>query len=174
MTGAAEQDAQGYLYNRVAEDGKISALAFLQASGLPVYRLRMQLRMANGLFDWVAEHVYSEVRFSYAPSCAINLPQFRAGHLVERALQRRSTDLRPSPPGKLLPVFVHCEGAVVEVDARTGSKKLQQQVEVALRFAVDFVREGVDASKITILSPYAANGTCSSLCWYFLVPLGGS
>lgn len=53
MTGT-EQDTEGYLYNRVAEDGKISALAFLQASGLPVYRLRMQLRMADDLFDWVA------------------------------------------------------------------------------------------------------------------------
>ncbi|KAK3295984.1 AAA domain-containing protein [Chaetomium fimeti] len=149
-------DSEGNLYNRLAEDGGISALAFLIASGLPIYRLRVQLRMANGLFDWVAEHLYHEVNFTYAQSCSINRPEFQAGHILERLMQKHSS-VRPPPTGKLLPVFVHCEGARVHVDERTGSKQCRGQVIVALDIAADLVREGVDPTKITVLSPYTAN-----------------
>ncbi|KAK3290860.1 P-loop containing nucleoside triphosphate hydrolase protein [Chaetomium fimeti] len=151
-----EKDPDGNLYHRLATDGGISPLSFLAASGLPVYRLRIQLRIAEGLFDWVAEHLYSEVNFTYGPSCAIVRPQFQAGHVLERLL-RSYPGVRPSPPGKFLPVFLHCEGAYVHVDPRTGSKRCPDQVEEALRFAAKLAGEGVNAAKITILSPYAAN-----------------
>ncbi|KAK4149095.1 P-loop containing nucleoside triphosphate hydrolase protein [Chaetomidium leptoderma] len=155
LTGM-EKDSDGNLYNRLADDGAISPLSFLMLSGLPVFRLRTQLRMANGLFDWVAEVLYSEVNFTYAPSCAIDRPEFEAGHILERQV-RKFPDVRPSPAGKFLPIFVHCEGTKVEVDKRTGSKKCRDQVEVALNIATDLVSEGVDPTKITLLSPYAAN-----------------
>ncbi|KAK4039344.1 DNA helicase [Parachaetomium inaequale] len=152
-----EKDAEGNFYNRLANDGAISPLTFFTASGLPVYRLRAQLRMANGLFHWVAQYLYAEVNFKYAPSCAIDRPEFEAGRILERYFRRVNPPVRPSPAGKLLPVFVHCQGAHVQVDGRTGSKMCRQQVQVAVRIASDLVGDGVDPSKITFLSPYAAN-----------------
>ncbi|KAH6854035.1 P-loop containing nucleoside triphosphate hydrolase protein [Chaetomium sp. MPI-CAGE-AT-0009] len=156
MTGQ-EKDLDGNFYNRVANNGGISPLTFLQASGLPVYRLRMQLRMAVGLFDWVAKELYSEVNFTYADHCAVNRHEFAAGHLCEKLIRSKFPTTSPSPPGKFLPFFVHCQGAQVYVDQRTGSKQCPKQVDVALDFALGLVKEGVKPGKITVLSPYAAN-----------------
>ncbi|KAH6636590.1 AAA domain-containing protein [Chaetomium tenue] len=58
----------------------------------------------------------------------------------------------------MLPVFVHCEGAVVHIDERTGSKKSRGQTRAALDIATELVNEGVDPTNISILSPYIANG----------------
>jgi len=151
-----EKDSAGNLYNRHVQDGKLSALTFLQTSGLPVYRLRTQLRMANGLFDWLSEQLYRE-RFAYGPACAIDLPEFKAGRLLEGFFQARFPTLRAPPRGKFLPIFVHCEGAAVYFDQRTGSRKAPKQVSTALDIAVDLVTTGINPSRITILSPYAAN-----------------
>jgi hypothetical protein len=156
VTGS-EEDSEGNLYHRLAEDGAISPLVFLLLSGLPVYRLRVQLRMADGLFDWVAEHLYKEVNFTYASSCSVDLPEFQAGRILERVMQKYPS-IRPPPAGKMLPVFVHCEGAVVEIDERTGSKKCRGQAMIALDIAANLVKEGVSPAKISVLSPYAANG----------------
>jgi hypothetical protein len=65
--------------------------------------------------------------------------------------------MRPSPPGKLLPVFVHCENSYVYVDQRSGSKMCRVQVQVGLDIAVDLVARGIDPHHITVLSPYSAN-----------------
>jgi hypothetical protein len=152
-----EKDLEGNFYNRVAGDGKISPLTFLQASGLPVYRLRMQLWMAVGLFDWVAKELYSEVNFIYADHCAVNRPEFAAGHICEKLIRSRFPTTSASTPGQFLPFFVHCQGAKVYVDQRTGSRQCPGQVDVALDFAVDLVKGGVKPNLITVLSPYAAN-----------------
>lgn len=112
--------------------------------------------MADGLFDWVAEHLYKEVNFTYAASCSIHRHEFQAGRILERVMQRRPS-VRPPPAGKMLPVFVHCEGAVVHIDERTGSKRSRGQSIAALDIATELVHEGVNPVKI-ILSPYAANG----------------
>ncbi|EAQ90943.1 predicted protein [Chaetomium globosum CBS 148.51] len=79
-----------------------------------------------------------------------------AGRILERVMQRRPS-VRPPPAGKMLPVFVHCEGAVVHIDERTGSKRSRGQSIAALDIATELVHEGVDPVKISILSPYAAN-----------------
>lgn len=152
-----EQDAARNFYNRVAHDGGISPLTFLQISGLPVYRLRVQLRMAVGLFDWVAKELYSEVNFTYADHCAIDRPEFAAGRICEQLIQKMFPASSPSPPGKFLPFFVHCTGSQVYVDPRTGSKQCPVQVIAALDIALNLVKEGVKPGKITILSPYEAN-----------------
>jgi hypothetical protein len=152
-----EKDPKGNVYNRVANDGGISLLSFLQMSGLPVYRLRVQLRMAVGLFDWVAKELYSEVNFTYADQCAVNRAEFDAGHLCEKLIRSKFPTASASPPGKFLPFFVHCQGARVYVDQRTGSKQCPKQVDVALDFAIGLIKEGVKPNQITVLSPYTAN-----------------
>ncbi|KAK4097145.1 hypothetical protein N658DRAFT_561957 [Parathielavia hyrcaniae] len=158
VLSGAEKDADGNLRNRFADDGKISVMFALMASGLPVFRLLTQLRMADGLFDWVAKEFYSEVDFTYSTKCAVNLPKFQAGHHLERLVQTRYPgSVAPRPPGKLLPVFVLCNNAPVFLDGRTGSKKSPQQVKVAIDLAHDLLGMGVKPGQITIISPYAAN-----------------
>lgn len=58
-----EKDAEGNLLHRLADSGKISPLEALQASGIPVYRLLTQLRMAEGMYDWLSELIYFKVRY---------------------------------------------------------------------------------------------------------------
>lgn len=59
-----EEDAAGNPLNRFAEDGFSSPLAFLVATGIPVYRLKTQLRMADGMFDMISKIIYPDVPFT--------------------------------------------------------------------------------------------------------------
>ena len=153
-----EKDALGNLLHRLVEDSKISPLEFLQASGIPVYRLLTQLRMAEGMYDWLSDLIYSDVPFTYAASCNIDLPQFAVGRELEAYIQGKYPEETPPPAGKLWPVFVHCEGSRVYVDEITKSKRSPHQVKIALDFALHFVKtKGVDPVRLAVIAPYAAN-----------------
>ncbi|KPM37738.1 hypothetical protein AK830_g8828 [Neonectria ditissima] len=153
-----DKDATGNFVNRFANDGKVSPLVFFQATGIPVYRLKTQLRMANGMFDMVSKIVYPSVPLEYAQSCEISLPQFQVGRDLEAFVQERYPAVTAPPAGTLKPVFLHCEGSRVFVDDMTGSKRSPDQVKIALDFAVDFVKtKKVDAGRIVVIAPYAAN-----------------
>ncbi|KAH6854725.1 P-loop containing nucleoside triphosphate hydrolase protein [Chaetomium sp. MPI-CAGE-AT-0009] len=153
-----EKDADGNLYHRFADDGTVSALAFLQGSGIPVYRLTMQLRMAEGLFDWVAEALYPEVPFQYAAQCNIFRPYFAAGRALEARARARFPEIAPAPLTGLRPLFLHCPGSRVHVDKVTKSKLCPVQVKATLDFALDLVQNTeIKATNIVILCPYAAN-----------------
>lgn len=158
VLSANKTDADGNLLHRHVGDSRLSGLEFLQASGIPVYRLRVQLRMANGLFDSVAQTVYPEVPLQYADSCNISLPQFVAGRALEGYFRKIAPSIRQPPHAKLRPIFIHCEDSKVFVDELTGSKKSPDQVRVALQLAFNLVQEaGVKAEDIILLTPYAAN-----------------
>ncbi|KAF7554912.1 hypothetical protein G7Z17_g2536 [Cylindrodendrum hubeiense] len=153
-----QKDILGNYLNRLPQDGKISPLEFFQAGGVPVYRLRTQLRMAEGLFDAVSAEIYPEVPFKYAPSCQVSLPQFAIGRALESYILAKYADVKPSPTGKLSPIFIHCEGYRVIVNEMTGSKKSHDQVRIALDVAVDFAEtKSVDPANFVIISPYTAN-----------------
>lgn len=62
-----EKDCDGSYFNRLFADGSISGLEYLQAIGIPVYRLRVQLRMARGLFDAVARFMVIIYRAPFNP-----------------------------------------------------------------------------------------------------------
>ena len=157
MTGN-EKDELGYFRHRLAADGAISPLLFFQATGIPVYRLTQQLRMARGLFDWVAEEVYPELPLSYAAHCDVLLPQYKNGRALEERVQARFPDVRWTGDPKLSPLFLHCEGSHVYVDRATGSKLCPVQVKAGLDFAVDLVTHTQIVPKdIALLCPYAAN-----------------
>ncbi|RSM06136.1 hypothetical protein CDV31_009233 [Fusarium ambrosium] len=144
--------------NRFAKDGKISALQYLQASGLPVYRLKTQLRMAKGTFDMMAGSVYPDIPFEYAASRSIDNAEFQIGQDLEAFAQARFPALAKCPEGTLKPFFVHCEGSYVFTDPSTGSKRSPDQVTVALDFAAEFVKsKKADPARIVFISPYAAN-----------------
>lgn len=58
-----EKGAEGNVLNRFAADGGVSPLAFFVATGIPVYRLKTQLRMADGIFDMISKIIYADVPF---------------------------------------------------------------------------------------------------------------
>jgi len=158
MTGN-EKDDEEYYYHVFVQDGKISALEYFQAMGMPVHRLNIQLRMANGMFDTVSRFVYPEVPIRYSsPYCDVSSPKFAAGRALEEFIQDRyPNQISPCPKDKLWPVFLHVPGQV-ETDNATGSKRAPGQVNAALRFIVEFTKKkNVDPKKLFILSPYKAN-----------------
>lgn len=152
------KDEAGNYFNRFAKHGKISALQFLEASGLPVYRLKTQLRMAKGMFDLMAKVIYPDVPFEYADGCSIDLPEFKIGRDLEAFVQERHPHVKPPPAGELGPLFVNCIGSRVSVDRATCSKYSRDQVKIALDFVLAFVQaKEADPAKIVVIAPYAAN-----------------
>lgn len=151
-----EKDRDGNHHNRLGGDGRISALEFFKASGWPVFRLRTQLRMANGLFNTCHREVYKDLPFTYGQNSTL------ANHLVgqdlERYLHNRFALYAP-PAGSLLETFVHVPGSTCIVDEATKSKRNPDQVESALEFLCDLVRWSprINAANISIICPYKAN-----------------
>ncbi|EMT60933.1 Regulator of nonsense transcripts 1 like protein [Fusarium odoratissimum] len=144
--------------NRFGLDGKISALEYLQGSGIPTYRLKMQLRMAQGMFDTVSSVIYPDVPFVYDESRSITFSEFKIGHDLESFTRARYPDLAASASGTLTPIFIHCEGARVIRDMTSGAKWSFGQVEVALDFILDLVVDKkIDPARISVIAPYPAN-----------------
>ncbi|KAK4065102.1 uncharacterized protein Triagg1_8738 [Trichoderma aggressivum f. europaeum] len=142
--------------NRFAQDALISPLEFFTASGRPIYRLRVQLRMARGLFDTCHREIYSDLPFTYG--LRSNLCDHSIGVELETYMTGRFPGLTPSRVNTLSEVFVHCEGTTCEVDSMTGAKKDPDQVKDALDLLCDFVRSrGINASRLAIITPYRAN-----------------
>ncbi|TIC98001.1 hypothetical protein CH35J_006902 [Colletotrichum higginsianum] len=103
-----ESDTLGNLYNRFKRDGRVSPIEYFQATGFPIYRLLTQLRMANGLYDWIAAIIYPDVPLQYGPSCGVQNPAFENGHKLEAYIREKYPDVAPPPADKLWPVFIHC------------------------------------------------------------------
>ncbi|KAG7284557.1 hypothetical protein NEMBOFW57_010935 [Staphylotrichum longicolle] len=153
-----QKDEHGNFYHRLAEDATMSPLAFLQASGIPVYRLSLQLRMARGLFDWVGAEVYPEIDFQYAQHCNILRASFASGRALEARARARFPEIAAAGLVKFSPLFLHCEGSRVFVDKTTKSKLCPVQARATLDFALDLVKNTeIKAADIAILCPYAAN-----------------
>lgn len=147
-----------YYVNRFSIYGEISAMGALLASGLPVYRLKVQLRMARGVFDIISKVIYPDVPFTYHASRAVSNPEFKVGHEIEAFFRGKFSDLRPAAEGTLQPIFVHCEGSRVFVDPKTGSKRSQHQVKVALDLLSEMVQAlNVDVHDVVVIAPYMAN-----------------
>ncbi|EHK51133.1 hypothetical protein TRIATDRAFT_772, partial [Trichoderma atroviride IMI 206040] len=157
QTREDEMDSDGNHLNRFGGDARISALEFFRASGWPTFRLRVQLRMARGLFDVCHREVYSDLPFSYGSGS--ELVNHGVGQALERHLRARFRQLRPPPPGNLGEVFFHCQGTTCIVDEVTRSKRNPDQVENALEFLCGLVRRtpGIRASNIAVICPYKAN-----------------
>ncbi|KAM0524166.1 hypothetical protein ACHAPE_001427 [Trichoderma viride] len=150
------KDSEGNFLNRLAPEGKISPLEFFKATGWPVYRLRVQLRMGNGLFDMCHEQVYSDLPFKYGPKSSI--ANHKIGVTLETYLKTKFPELRPARAGALREVFIHCPDTVCLIDPVTKSKRNQEQVNRALKFLSELVKNtDIPASSIGVISPYKAN-----------------
>ncbi|RSM18554.1 hypothetical protein CDV31_002690 [Fusarium ambrosium] len=155
-----EKDSQGNAINRLGRDAKISPLEFFQGLGMPVYRLRTQLRMAHGLFDLSKRFIYPDVDCTYGPGCSIELDAHRIGRDIEFFVLAKYPQLNAAPTGSLQPIFIHCEGSHCHTDPITKSKSNRDQVIVALDFILGFISSTarrVQPSQIIIITPYTAN-----------------
>ncbi|KAF3070222.1 hypothetical protein CFAM422_006694 [Trichoderma lentiforme] len=138
-----DRDSDGHHRNRQAQDGTTSALKFFRASGLPIYRLRTQLRMAKNLFDTCHREVYNDVPFNYGKGS--DLGNHAIGVNLENYLRAKFPKLAPA-------------GTKCLVDEVTHSKRNPDQVLNALDFLVDMVKTArISAADIAIITPYAAN-----------------
>ncbi len=156
-----DKDADGNFLNRLANEGRVSALSFIQASGFPVYRLKTQLRMCRGMFDLAAELVYKDLGGAqYGPGCDITNPRFAAGQALEKWLQGAyaSPAFKAPEPGTLAPVWIDTRGTFCWTDPITQSRKNSKQCDMALQLIADFIKAtGVDVSSIVIIAPYKLN-----------------
>ncbi|RSL42484.1 hypothetical protein CEP54_015466 [Fusarium duplospermum] len=155
-----ETDADGNAINRLGRDAKISPLEFLKGLGMPVYRLKTQLRMANGLFDLSKRFIYADVNCTYGPGCSIELDAHRIGRDLESFACVKYPQLNAAPTGSLQPLFLHCAHSYCHVDPITKSKSNRDQATVALDFILDFISSTagrVRPSQVAIITPYTAN-----------------
>jgi len=162
-----EKDPQGNAHNRFANDGSVSALEWFQTSGMTVYRPRFQFRMARGLFDYVGELVYKDVKFEYGPNCGVHLPKFAPCRALEAFIRATDPRVKSPPAGKLLPAFLHYPNSVVTVSDNSTSRVSPTQVEAGLDFIVRFLEdvkrkgeaddEAFGPERVTLIAPYAGN-----------------
>jgi hypothetical protein len=153
----AEQESDGIFRNRHALDLRISALEWFEGTGLPVFRLQTQLRMADNLFKRSHELFYAEIELKYGvQGHSSNHP---VGLAVEKFLQAKFPgQLRSPVEGKVIEAFIHCEETVCVVDERTGSRYNEGQVRITVELADAIVRTaGIKPSDISIIAPYKAN-----------------
>lgn len=150
-------DGEGRYFLRHYEDAKMSPLLWFKMSGIPVYRLHTQFRMANDLFGLSHREVYRDLPFEYGPRCDISLPDHTLGRKLEAYMQARHPELTPPATKTLAPIFVHCDRTFCHVDKATGSKSNRKQVKLAMDFLVDLVGEGIPPSNIVVICPYKAN-----------------
>ncbi|KAK1983080.1 P-loop containing nucleoside triphosphate hydrolase protein [Colletotrichum cereale] len=153
-----EQTIEGKVINPMEKEGAVSAQEFIQAAGIPTYRLRKQLRLAKGLWTIPSAVFYPDLPEVYGDNCEVNLPQFKIGRDLEDFVRASYPETTPPDAGCLSPLFVHCEGTSVFVNPETKSKRSADQVKVALDFALKFVRaKAVDPSRLVILGFYNDN-----------------
>lgn len=144
--------------NRLGQNGRISPLAFLEASGWPVLRLRTQLRMPQSLFQLCQQGMYLETPVHHRPNSDFQHTEYELGRKLEGYLINKYLDLTPAVSNTFHEVFIHCEKSFCHVNQITGSKKNPVQVRVALDFVTDFVKcKGANPSDIIIISPDRAN-----------------
>jgi hypothetical protein len=153
------KDLAGNYLNRFALCAKASALAYLQGTGMPVYRLRVQLRMCTDMFGLARELVYKDLdNFKYGPQSDPSEPRHAYGRVFENWLLnvRKFPGLNSSAEGSLEPVWMHTPGTKT---FQVGTSRLNRaQVCLTLGLLSDFVGDtGVDAADIVVIAPYKPN-----------------
>ncbi|KAF5545727.1 hypothetical protein FMEXI_5911 [Fusarium mexicanum] len=157
-TSETELGPENY-YNRFAGDGQLPGLEFLQASGLPVFRLDTQVRMAKGMYDLAAQVFYPQLPLQYhQPDHNIADQQPDIGRELEAYVRMKYPKLR-KPPGGILhqPLFIHRQNSTIYKDV-DGSQACQEQDSAVLSFVAGLVTHSViDPEQIVILTPWFAN-----------------
>ncbi|KAG4263006.1 hypothetical protein FPRO04_11722 [Fusarium proliferatum] len=157
-TSEKEPGSENY-YNRFAGDGQLSGLEFLQASGLPVFRLDTQVRMAKGMYDLAAQVFYPQLPLQYHQrDHSITNQQPDVGRELEAYVRMKYPKLR-KPLGGILhqPLFIHRQNSTIYRDV-DGSQACQEQDSAVLSFVAGLVtHSAIDPAQIVILTPWFAN-----------------
>jgi hypothetical protein len=159
MMELQNQDAKQNWVNRFALAGRISALAWLQAAGIPTFRLLQQLRMCKGMFDLANKLFYTDYdKMPYGAWSDPSNDSHAIGVAFEKYLASRhfKQPLAPSLAGSLLPVFLHMPNTKVY---SVGTSKLNRmQVKGALELLSDFVKcTGVSPKSFVVISAHKPN-----------------
>ncbi|KAF5598797.1 DNA helicase [Fusarium pseudocircinatum] len=157
-TGEKDPDSGNY-YNRFVGDGRISGLEFLQASGLPVFRLNTQVRMAKGMYDLAAQVFYPQLPLQYHQrDHDITDQQPDVGRELEAYVHMKYPLLRKPPDGIVhQPLFIHRQNSTIYKDV-DGSQACQEQDSAVLSFVAGLVtHSAIDPAQIVILTPWFAN-----------------
>ncbi|KAG5762797.1 hypothetical protein H9Q72_009101 [Fusarium xylarioides] len=153
-----EPGSENY-YNRFTGDGQVSGLEFLQASGLPVFRLDTQVRMAKGMYDLAAQVFYPQLPLQYHQrDHDIADQQPDVGRELEAYVRMKYPKLR-KPPGGILhqPLFIHRRDSTIYKDVDV-SQACQEQDSAVLSFLAGLVtHSAIDPAQIVILTPWFAN-----------------
>ncbi|KAF5691881.1 DNA helicase [Fusarium denticulatum] len=157
-TSEKEPSTENY-YNRFAGDGQLSGLEFLQGSGLPVFRLDTQVRMAKGMYDLAAQVFYPQLPLQYHQrehNTADQHPDL--GRELEAYVRMKYPVLRKPPDGLLhQPLFIHRQNSTIYKDV-DGSQACQEQDSAVLSFVAGLVtHSAIDPAQIVILTPWFAN-----------------
>ncbi|KAF9772331.1 hypothetical protein IL306_009964 [Fusarium sp. DS 682] len=155
-----KEPASENYYNRFAKDGQISGLEFLQASGLPVFRLDTQVRTVKGMYDLASEIFYPELPLRYHTSLAMEDKRLDVGRELEAYARMKYPELRKPPEDiRHQPIFVHRQDSTIYQDS-DGSQACQEQDSAVLSFIAGLVTHSViEPAQIVILTPWAANAT---------------
>ncbi|KAF5701883.1 hypothetical protein FMUND_13716 [Fusarium mundagurra] len=157
-TSEKEPGTENY-YNRFAGDGQLSGLEFLQASGLPVFRLNTQVRMAKGMYDLAAQAFYPQLPLQYHHrDHDITDQQPDVRRELEAYVRMKYPKLRKPPDGILhQPLFIHRQDSTIYKDV-DGSQACQEQDSAVLSFLAGLVtHSAIDPAQIVILTPWFAN-----------------
>ncbi|KAF5979297.1 DNA helicase [Fusarium coicis] len=142
-----------------SEQPTIQTTKFLQASGLPVFRLDTQVRMAKGMYDLAAEVFYPQLPLQYHQSdYEIADQQPDVGQELEAYMRMKYPNLR-KPPGGIVhqPLFIHRQNSTIYKDV-DGSQACQEQDSAVLSFVAGLVtHSAIDPAQIIILTPWFAN-----------------
>ncbi|KAM5355555.1 hypothetical protein ACJ41O_002201 [Fusarium nematophilum] len=109
--GSLVQQQDGEYLNQFTHHGRVSILEHSKRTGLACFVLNEQLRTTAGQFDLAKDTIYPDVKdFTYGPNTAL---EGQALAVKVDTWVWKSLGLK-SPPGKVLPVFVHVEGSFYE------------------------------------------------------------
>jgi hypothetical protein len=150
-------DKNGNYANRFALAGRISGLAWLQALGIPTFRLLQQMRMANDMFGIPQKLFYDDHRIVYGPGSDPALDTHAVGREFEKYLaQGKFKGYRGPTKGTLQPIFLHMpKTRIVQV----GTSRLNRaQVKGALDLINDFVKKtGISPKHFVVISAHRPN-----------------
>ncbi|RSL90340.1 hypothetical protein CEP51_000738 [Fusarium floridanum] len=131
---------------------EISVLERLMRMQWPCWSSQRQNRIVNGGFDLAREIFYPELgdKFEYGDQCAVS--KRPGASQLESWVRRQFPGIKPSPTGKIWPVFINClHTAVRTIDTWRVNFG---QAEIALALMETPIK--AHGTKFGVVSPYSA------------------
>ncbi|RSL87080.1 hypothetical protein CEP52_015632 [Fusarium oligoseptatum] len=116
----------------------------------PCWSSQRQNRIVNGDFDLAREIFYPELgdKFEYGDQCAVS--KRPGASQLESWVRRQFPGIKPSPTGKIWPVFINCLHTAVRT---IGTSRVNYgQAEIALALMETLIK--AHGTKFVVVSPY--------------------